>query len=210
MCLRCLRNQLKEPELEFQFRHMFAKQWAVNCLNQYAFAVAERIPSKVVFLTNSGKCLSPDFRVNYNGHGGVTAQIIPFRMTPNISRLIGYPLVDGCFVVTMIAVAQAICANKEHLLPVLSLLMRDDSTFFFTKSMAKSDSKTQEMERQLMDRVSSNVSYVLARFHECSFQLSSTNQPITLEGTDGVRVLLQQAQASEKLCMMPPHYQPWL
>jgi transformation/transcription domain-associated protein len=195
------------------FRHVFAKQWGVNCLMQYAFSVLERIPNRVVFLTSTGQCQSPDFRVMYNGHGGIDTQLVPFRMSPSLSRLIGFPLLEGFFVTTMSTVAKAVWSNKEHLIPILLLLMRDDCIAYFTKSMAKSDTKTQEMERQLTDRMSSNVSYILSRIQECVPNRSPP--PLNLQAPvalidEGVRKLLEKAQSPERLSRMPGTYQAWL
>jgi transformation/transcription domain-associated protein len=93
--------------------------------------------------------------------------------------------------------------------------MRDDIIAWYTsKSMAKSDSKTQELEKQLHDRVLKNVSQVQIRMVECSHRRPSkdlTPENLPTDPVDKkVRSLLEEATKQEKLCQMLPNYQPWL
>jgi hypothetical protein len=209
MVLQYLHSALEGPEPLFQFRRMFAQQWATNCLFQYVFSVAERTPSRVVFIKCNGGVLSPDFRISYGSHGFIESQPLPFRMTPNISTLIGFPLMDGRFISSMVTVAGAVRQHKEDLDPIFLLLMRDDSVAFFTKSMAKSDAKTHEMEKQLADRVTKNVASLQARFGECAPK--KQDETTKKDSVDKrVRDLVDEASSPEKLCMMPGNYQAWL
>lgn len=209
MVLQYLHSALEGPEPLFQFRRMFAQQWATNCLFQYVFSVAERTPSRVVFIKSNGCVLSPDFRISYGSHGFIESQPLPFRMTPNISTLIGFPLMDGRFISSMVIIAGAVREYKEEMDPIFLLLMRDDGVAFFTKSMAKSDAKTHEMEKQLADRVTKNVASLQGRFGECAPKKqdkSTKRDPVDKR----VRELLDEASSPEKLCMMPGNYQAWL
>jgi len=54
------------PEPLFHMRQTFARQWASNCLLQFAFCVAERTPPRVVLLASTGGVLSPEFRIVYS------------------------------------------------------------------------------------------------------------------------------------------------
>jgi phosphatidylinositol kinase/protein kinase (PI-3 family) len=60
--------------------------------------------------------------------------------------------------------ATAIKTSMEDIDSILRLLVRDDIVSWYTsKSMAKSDIKTQELENQLGDRVAKNVAVVQSK-----------------------------------------------
>jgi phosphatidylinositol kinase/protein kinase (PI-3 family) len=108
-----------------------------------------------------------------------------------------------------VIIAGAVREYKEEMDPIFLLLMRDDGVAFFTKSMAKSDAKTHEMEKQLADRVTKNVASLQGRFGECAPKKqdkSTKRDPVDKR----VRELLDEASSPEKLCMMPGNYQAWL
>lgn len=69
MLLRHMSDVLETPERLFQFRRAFSEQFAINSLMQFAFAVAERLPSRVAFEASNGQVMSPDFRVTYTNQG---------------------------------------------------------------------------------------------------------------------------------------------
>lgn len=208
-----LKNQmlhfLRSTELFFQFRRTFSKQWAMDCLFQYVFGIAERNPDQVIFFRNSGATAMYDARIFYNNQGFIDKTVVPFRMTRNLSELIGFPLQDGLFVPTMATASEAITSEKHLLDPILHLLLRDDLVAYYTKSVAKPDTKTQEMEKQLNDRISKNVSTVQARFASCSPNVvkhDSSDDSVYQH----IHKLLSLAQKDEQICLMPSAFQGWL
>lgn len=129
-------------------------------------------------------------------------------MTPNIEELIGKSYLNGRFIRSVAMVAGAVREHREEFDPILRLLMRDDILAWYSKSLAKSDSKTQELERQLMDRVSKNVSLLHARFSECA----PTSTKASKEGAidSKIQELFEAATNTEKLSRMPTNYHAWL
>jgi len=212
MLMRHILTVFDSPEPFYQFRRMFAQQWAANCLLQYAFSAAERTPARVVFDYCTGRVQSPDFRISYSNQGCFESQPTPFRLTPNISSLIGFPLLDSRFTTSMGVIAEAVFSCREDIDPIFRLLMRDDLIAFYTKSIAKSDSKTCEMEKQLMHSVARNVASLHGRFADCapkykkSYQEEDAKAPVDQR----VRDLIEEARNSENLCMMSGSYQGWL
>jgi transformation/transcription domain-associated protein len=206
--LEYVQNRLQGPESLYQFRRAFAGQLASNSLLQYIFSVAERTPPRFVMLMSKGVMLSPDFRVSYSTQGFIDGREIPFRMTPNIETLIGKAYLEGRFIRSIAMVAGAIREHREELDAVLRLLMRDDILAWYSKSLAKTDSKTQELEHQLIERVSKNVSLVHARFSECA---PTSTKPAKEGAIDcKIKELFDQATNAEKLSMMPTNYHAWL
>jgi len=215
MLLDFIRSTLGDAERVFHFRRSFAGQLAISSMLQHAFCVAERTPSRIVFNERTGQVFAPDFRFSYNNQGFLDEQRVPFRLTRNLRELIGSIFEAGRFVPAMATFATAVKNHLEDIDPVLKLLMRDDIIAWYTsKSMAKSDAKTQELEKQLHDRVLKNVSQVQIRMVECSFRRPPkdlTPEKLPKDPVDKkVRSLVEEATNREKLCQMLPNYQPWL
>lgn len=134
-------------------------------------------------------------------------------MTPNVVALLGQSVLEGRFIPAFAMVSEAIRENKEDFDPILRLLMRDDILAWYSKSLAKVDSKTQELERQLVERVTKNVATLQSRFAECAparknmeIDEASSKDPVDKK----VRELYAVATDPEKLCMMPTSYAAWL
>jgi len=118
---------------------------------------------------------------------------------------------NGRFVTSFAIAADAVKNCKEEMDPILRLLMRDDIVAWYCKSMAKSDSKLQELEKQLADRVSKNVSYLQTRFSECApKKVDDTTKAKTVCVDQKVRDLIASASDPGKLSTMPTNYQAWL
>ena len=211
--LRYLLKVFDGPESFYLFRRAFAVQLAVNSLLQYVFSVAERTPQRFVILQSNGNMMSPDFRISYSNQGFIESyNHVPFRMTPNIQKALGESHIQGIFVRTMAMVAGAVKQHKEEFDPILRLLMRDDILAWYSKSLAKTDSKTQELEKQLIERVSKNVYTLQSRFSECSPKNTDAGSK---DGTSPpldkrVNELLEAATDPENLCMTRISYQGWL
>jgi transformation/transcription domain-associated protein len=213
-----IRSTLRDPELVFHFRRMFSQQWGANCLLQYVFSVTERTPARVAFVETDGRVLAPDFRLAYSAQGLLENHHIPFRLSPNLVNLIGFTFLDACFVTTIARIAAAVDAGKSDLDPILRLLMRDDLMTYYTKSVAKSDSQTQDMEKHISDRVSRNVNTLQSRFTHCSPNCTptsagepdkkATSTPTPID--QNVRELIATARNPEYVSMMPSAYQGWI
>ena len=106
---------LRGPEPLYNFRRIFAQQWAFNCLLQYVLSTMERTPGRVVFTEGSGRVLSPEFRTSYGNQGYMEKVQLPFRLTSNIVTLIGPFLLEGRFIPVMGIAASAINAKKDDM-----------------------------------------------------------------------------------------------
>lgn len=139
---------------------------------------------------------------------------MPFRMTRNIQQLTGPFNLQGSFIPSIGYAATAFCTHKEEMPALFCLLLRDDIVNWYTsKSSPRTDAKTQELERQLMDRVLKNAALVQGRLKECVPHGARTEgvEPKGDEPIDKrVRELLDKSTQAERLCMMPNAYQPWL
>jgi len=200
---------LQSIESIFAFRRRFALEWAVESLLQYVFNVADRTPSRLVVNINNGTVIPTEFRISYNNQGLVAGNKIPFRMTRNLETLIGPFVIDGIFVPAMASTAEAFACVEKALHPALCVIFRDDIVAWYcSKSPPKSDTKNQELERQLGERIIKNASLVQQRLLECAPD-KNTNID-NLECADShVRKLLKVATSPTDLCQTPLTFQSW-
>lgn len=142
--------------------------------------------------------------------GFIENQVLPFRLTSNLRTLIGLPLLEGRFIPAMCTIAGAMKENKADCEPILRLLMRDDIVAWYTsRSTAKNDVKTQELENQLSDRVMKNVVAIQGRLADCAPRrdgATALRTPVDKK----VRELVDIATDPGKLCLMPTTFQAWL
>ena len=146
---------------------------------------------------------------------------MPFRMTRNIQALLGKSFIDGIFIPSMASAAAAFVSNEKMLNPMFCLLLRDDIVaWYISKSQARTESKIQELERQLSDRVTKNVSSVQSRLEKLvprvSKEESSVIPKVSISGINPepidikLRQLISFATSSDNLCLMPISYHAWL
>lgn len=208
-----VQSQFQSTEKYFQFQRTFASQTALNSLLQYAFGVSERMPSKFIFNNRNAHVLSPDFRFSYSNQGFIDEKkAVPFRLTRNIEEFIGPFLMKGIFTPAMASGATAICNNESSLEQALQLLCRDDIvSWYLSKSSQREGSQrsTQELERQLADRVKKNLHLIQSRFRYCVVKSAKIEQPEMTCDT-GVRKLITLATSPENLVAMPSNYAAWL
>jgi transformation/transcription domain-associated protein len=140
--------------------------------------------------------------------GFIESQSVPFRMTPNLVAFVGQPYLEDRFITSFAMVSEAIRENKDDFDPILRLLMRDDILAWYSKSLAKSDSKTQELEKQLIERVTQNVATLQLRFAECAPRKKTETRQDPVDKK--VRQLYAASTNAEKICMMPTSYAAWL
>jgi transformation/transcription domain-associated protein len=213
MLLSHVLGTLVSAENLFHFRRTFSSQLAINSLFQYALSVTVRTPAQFVINETTGQVYWPEFRLSYNNQGFLESQKVPFRMTPNVKELVGPMMMEGRFVPSVTMAANALRANMEDIDPVLRLLIRDDIiSWYCSKSNAKSDTKTQELEMQLADRVAKNVVLIESKVLECSVKKVDVEQE-RLPKTpvdQRVRDLVAEASGYERLSEMDSTFHPWL
>ena len=209
---RYFESRFNEPEAFFSFRKMFANQLAMTCLLQYTFCASDRTPHKFVFNSKNGEILSPDFQLSYSNRGLLEQKDLPFRLTRNLQVALGPTLWDGTFIPAMGSVAAAFASKSSEMKTSLCLLLRDDIiSWYASKSFARGESETQDLERQLDPRITRNAELILLRFQECS-PINTQNIPeSSTKCVDSkLRDLIDTATSAENLCSANLSFQPWL
>ena len=207
-----IESRFHDSEAFFSFRKIFASQLAANCLLQYTFCASDRTPHKFVFNSRSGEVLSPDFQLSYSNRGLLEQKDLPFRFTRNLQVALGPTLLDGTFIPAMGAMASALSSKSSELKISLCLLLRDDIiSWYASKSFARGESETQELERQLDPRITRNAELIISRFQECSpHDAQSKPGNDTTRVDSKLRDLIDVATSAETLCSASLSFQPWL
>jgi transformation/transcription domain-associated protein len=212
-------DTMRSVEAMYCFRRNYTSQLAVSSLMHYGMNTTESNPSQQVFNMQTGQAIPFDFRLHYNSQGLLEGNAIPFRMTRNMSTLIGPFMRDGIFVPSMTSGAEAVAKVKTDIRPFLCLVLRDDIvSWYCSKSPPRSDTKNQELERQLGDRILKNVSICQRRFLDCApDDLQLAVVPIVSETENNkkladatVRELLNTATSTAALSNASPSFQAWI
>jgi transformation/transcription domain-associated protein len=95
------------------FKKQFAAQLALSSFMSYMLHIGARSPNKTLFATNTGKIFQNDFHPTYNDNGLVECkEPVPFRLTRNLQTFFTSFGVEGLFVASMCAAAQATVAPQ--------------------------------------------------------------------------------------------------
>ena len=92
-------------------------------------------------------------------------------------------------------------------------LCRDDIvSWYLSKSSQREGSRsTQDLERQLADRVKKNVYYIQSRIAQCKISTKQKEGEKQLSSCDQeVKKLVEIATSAEKIAAMPLNYEGWL
>lgn len=226
-----------EPEAIWSWKHTFAQQLAVSSLFCFALSCGERTPGRLIFHKLNATIQSADLRPGYGIRGYLESnEEVPFRLSPNLMAVFSPFLVDGVFVPTMAAVAQAMTQKREFIQPFLHLMLKDD---ILAWNMSKATMPREamldqkKMESVLADRVNRNVLKVLERLVVCAPALPSEKHPFVSPlqhgaGTGGMSssmatigaggemidaratLLVERAAKHEYVAQMAPTWHPWL
>jgi len=225
-----------EPEAIWAWQHTFAQQLAISSLLCFALTCGDRTPGRLVFHKQNAKVQSADLRPGYGMKGYLESnEEVPFRLSPNLMAVFSPFLVDGVFVPTMAAVAQAMTHKREFIQPFLHLMLKDDilawnmSKTTVSREMMLDQKK---MEGMLVDRVNRNVLKVLERLTVCAPSLPTDKAPFVSplqQGAGGsgmgsatnlaamgglvdsrATLLVERAAKHDYVAQMSPTWHPWL
>ena len=138
---------------------------------------------------------------------------MPFRLTRNITSILGPWLLDGIFAASMTAAAACLARNQDLMKNFLSLFVRDESIMFHASRVTLlTDLEQQRVEQSIRDRVSVNVRQMLKRVHGL-MPLSATTatQPDEMPPPVNSKVLkfLEVATDPAFVANMPAVWMPW-
>lgn len=147
------------------FRRELAGQLALASFLSLIMSVGDRAPHKIQVNRSSGRVQQLEFCPTYTDDLFTTnSDTVPFRLTRNMTELIGPWLLDGVFAASMTGAAACFARNNEVIKNFFCLYMRDDvASFRATRLVCQSDIDAHRWELTLRDRISANVRQILKR-----------------------------------------------
>ncbi|SCU80809.1 LAMI_0B03796g1_1 [Lachancea mirantina] len=160
------------------FRKRFSTQYATFIFMTYMMAINNRAPHKIYVDHNSGNVFTlemlparypfdrvkqsakslganvpPDAPIFFNN------EPVPFRLTPNIQKLIGDSALEGCLSVGIFTVASALLEPDHELNTYLSLFIRDEVISWYSnlhRSIVE-DPQLREVVRTNVDLITRKI-----------------------------------------------------
>jgi transformation/transcription domain-associated protein len=195
------------------FRKELAGQMALASFMSFVLCIGDRGPHKFSVSRSSARVQQLDFYHTYSDfYFTLNSDTVPFRLTRNITALLGPWLIDGVFAAGVTGAAACLARNQELMKNFLSLFHRDDLVMFHSSRVPLlSDSEQQRTELQLRDRIGTNVRQMLKRVHGLMPSQSSsgpTEDPPSPVNSKVLK-LVESATDPALLANMPPTWQPW-
>ncbi|RLV84171.1 Transcription-associated protein 1 [Meyerozyma sp. JA9] len=199
-----LKNYFMELYPQFEdfwlFRKQFTSQYASFIFSTYMMCVNTRQPQKIHVNKGSGNVWTSDMlpckiaskNASLDGSQGgrpaplfYNAEMVPFRLTPNIQKLIGETGMEGILSVYLLAIARALTEPESDLEQYLTLFVRDEVISWCSQ---QDPPRSLPQDSQLREIVRMNVDLVIKRV--LTMGHPSNNQAVT---TQNILDLISQA-----------------
>lgn len=158
------------------FRKQFTSQYASFIFTTYMMCVNARQPQKIHVNKGSGNvwtsdmlpCKMPNRHDNNNTQPKptpmfVNAEQVPFRLTPNIQKLIGESGLEGILAVYVLCIARALLEPESDLEQYLTLYIRDEAIAWLAQGGGDKNGTVAGQDKQLRDVVKLNVDSIIKR-----------------------------------------------
>jgi hypothetical protein len=195
----------------FMLRKEFTQHAAITSFLAYIFCISSRSSETVFVAMNSGAIFNANFRPNYNSTDRVgildnSDDSVPFRLTRNMEHFISPFGMQGSYSQCMASIAKAFARKYPFMENYLALFLRDDlSSWHASKTNPRSEAKQRKVERQLRERVSTNVSIILKKILELAPNENGINSavglPVRKRRNSNSRSREQLASALDKRAM---------
>ena len=139
MLARFVFSKLQNYESYWHVRKQFTVQTGIIGYLSYLLSMGKQDPFKISISTSSGLIQYADLRPNYktSASNGTTElgnnELVPFRLTPNMSHFIGTAGIKGVLPASMMALSNALKENESFLEDYLHLYFNDDMQAFERK-----------------------------------------------------------------------------
>lgn len=174
-----LKNYFIENYPQFEdfwlFRKQFTSQYASFIFSTYMMCVNTRQPQKIHVNKGSGSVWTSDMlpckiaskNASLDGSRGgkpaplfYNAELVPFRLTPNIQKLIGETGLEGILSVYILAIGRALTEPESDLEQYLTLFVRDE---VISWSIQQDPPRPIPQDSQLREIVRVNVDLIIKR-----------------------------------------------
>jgi transformation/transcription domain-associated protein len=156
------------------FRRQFSYQFAALTFMTYIMHMTGRYPNKLHIARGTGNIWGSELVPSMNGralfHNGET---VPFRLTPNLSTLMGPLATEGIYSCAIMAIARCLTEPEFELDQQLSIFVRDEVMFWFTQQHRS------VQEGQLRESVHANSELIVRRARSLAEPPAAGNLPAT-------------------------------
>ncbi|WPK23814.1 hypothetical protein PUMCH_001060 [Australozyma saopauloensis] len=157
------------------FRKQFTAQYASFIFTTYTMCINTRQPQKIYVNRGSGSVWTSDMlpckiaskTASLDGSSGgrpaplfYNAEMVPFRLTPNIQKLIGESGIEGILAIYILVIARALTEPKSDLDQYLTIFVRDEVVSWCTQ---QDPPRPVPQDSQLREIVTINVDLIIKR-----------------------------------------------
>ncbi len=209
--LRYLLEHSRSTESSFfLLRNEMAKHIALISFLSSVMCIGGRNPHRMLVNCQNGTVLTRELRPIYSGKEGSLSNLsetVPFRLTRNLTRLLGPTLVNGTMRASIGAVAMCFSERRDLMKNYLSLFIRDDMVSYTRSKSATQRSELEERDaiEKMLPQVIKNAESVISRIENLRPQIGDKEELDT-----NVLKLIEDATNEENLSQMPATWHPWL
>ncbi|ODV88694.1 hypothetical protein CANCADRAFT_52791 [Tortispora caseinolytica NRRL Y-17796] len=162
------------------FRKQFSYQYAGVAFLTFMLSINGRYPHKIVITRSSGSVWSSEMLPLLPSQNQFpqfqNTERVPFRLTPNLQRLMGDVSLEGLFSPCMMVISKCLTDEESDLEDFLSLFVRDEVISWYTQQH-----RPAAQDQQLRDIVQMNVEKITKKAASMSQPMSAkhpTNQAV--------------------------------
>lgn len=183
-------DQFSDPTAWYIARYKFTRSAAVMSIVGYIIGLGDRHCENILIFKNTGSVLHIDFDCLFDkGLSLPTPEIVPFRLTQNITDAMGISGIEGVFRIACEVTGSLLRENEAPLMNILETLLYDPLL----------DWKTQQNPQEHLKKVQRKIRGLVDE---------KEGLPMNIHGQ--VDVLIQESTSIENLSRMYPGWSPYL
>ena len=127
LLIRYITRQIESYDQLWALRKQFTTQLALSSYICYLLKIGDRQLHRISLWRNSGQLVQHELYPTYSAHGIIESnESVPFRLTRNLTQVMGSQLVDGLLVACIMCTNSAVMKYQEVIKNYLCLFIRDD------------------------------------------------------------------------------------
>jgi transformation/transcription domain-associated protein len=185
------------------FRRAFSYQFAALTFITYIMYMNSRYPHKLNISRESGRVWGTELVPTMGAQRPIfnNTDTVPFRLSPNLQRLMGPIVTEGIFAPALMAIARCLMEPEGELEMELSVFVRDEVMFWYTQQRHASPPAN-----MLRESVQVNSELVIRRAKSLAQPPESGNLPANQTVVD----LVANAVNPKHLSTTDPLWMAWL
>lgn len=213
---RHFRSNCATEEDMWVFKKQFTRQYALCSLMEHVFMMHEKFPYKKLINSKTGAIRLIESYSFYDSSFDISPSDFNFfRLTPEICRLIGSPMLYGIFVPTLVTLSACFIKFNKIWKYFLYLFVRDDVTSWMKiKSKSGVDLMASSTREKIKKAVYRNVYLLLQRF--CMYMVPEVGKEELGDCkklkriTQKVKDMVENSIKGDVITSMPVIAKPWI